>query len=89
MSGSSNDITPAGHQLRQRLLRRLQRYEVGLGPVPEWMNELEPGDALCLIETACRIGLRLPDTDLLVDEDRQRRAASLKPLRRRGAGGPT
>ena len=81
MSTSSSSITPAGRQLRQRLLRRLLRYEVALGPVPVWIGELAPSDALALIESACRLGLRLPEKDLLLEEDRQREAASRRPLR--------
>lgn len=89
MNSPAKTITVAGRALRQRLALGLKRYEVTLGPVPEWTDELDASDALRLIESACRIGMRLPATDLLQVEEMLRSFAARQPLRPRRPGRPS
>lgn len=56
----------------QRLLKActviIDPYRKGVGRLPEWLDELEATDALKLLATCTRIGMKLPEHETLVGD---------------------
>lgn len=60
----------------QRLLKActaiIDRYRKEVGPLPDWLGELDAADALRLLAAGTRIGMKLPQHETLTDDQRAR-----------------
>lgn len=73
--------TKGGRHLLLRISTMVRRYELMLGPVPSWAEELDALDVLALLDTATRIGIRLPAKELLIPDDLARAMSARRHLR--------
>ncbi len=58
-------MSPPNRQFKKQVCGIIKDYEVQLGPIPVWFEELEPDEALSLLSVCLRIGLRLPAEETL------------------------
>lgn len=60
----------------QRLLRActaiIDQYRKEVGHLPGWLGELDAVDALKLLEASTRVGMKLPEHEMLADDQEER-----------------
>lgn len=60
----------------QRLLKAcaaiIDKYRKEVGHLPVWLSELDAPDALKLLATSTRVGMKLPQHETLADDQRER-----------------
>lgn len=57
-------------------------YELQLGRLPVWLDELDLERIISLLECCIRIGMSLPVGDALEEDEAERRAQAQKSIRR-------
>lgn len=73
----------AGRHLLEAVRAQVIQYEAAFGALPSWFRELEPQQALPLMTSLLRIGLKLPSHELLRQDMRERAMRGREPVRRR------
>ena len=68
-------LSRQARQLVQHVTTLIQNYEASLGAVPVWIEEVGLNQALSLIGSCLRIGLRLPPEETLQAEMSERAQA--------------
>lgn len=64
-TGKNREISDA---LMKACLAILTEYRANVGPLPEWLMELDAADALQLLAASTRVGMRLPPCEMLADD---------------------
>ena len=73
----------AGRQLLEAVRSHVTQYEAAFGALPSWFQELEPQQALPLMTSLLRIGLKLPSYELLRQDMSERAMRGRQSVRRR------
>jgi len=54
--------------LMKACLAIVTQYRTQVGLLPEWLDELDAADALQLLATSTRVGMRLPPREMLAGD---------------------
>ena len=73
----------AGRHLLDAVRAQVTQYEAACGALPTWFQDLDPHQALLLMTSLQRIGLKLPSHELLRQDMRERATRGRQSVRRR------
>lgn len=86
MSKTTKSVSPrseAGKWLLESVQMEITAYEAAFGDLPRWLLELEREQALALVGSMLRLGLRLPPHDLLRGDMCERERQARLPVRKK------
>lgn len=86
MSKTTKSVSPrseAGKWLLESVRTEITAYETAFGAMPGWLLELDREQALALVGSMLRLGLRLAPRDLLRGDMRERERHARLPVRKK------